>query len=200
VSLLSLDIGVATRAMPSTDCAPCGDVGFTLERNGRYLLGLIDGLGHGDKARQISDLGREEVLKCNLEAPLDVIMLGMIEKFRGDRGFVIMLCRIAPASNSVEYCGIGNITGRLFNQSDDRTLISGRGIVGQYSATPRSRVLEFSEGSVLLLHSDGISSNLRTAEVKAALSGVSQDAAEHFIEVYARDKDDAGVVVAKGIK
>ena len=166
------------------------------ESNGRHLLALIDGLGHGPKANKVAEEASEEIQRRDPDEPLDRMMQGLIERFRGGRGFVAVLCRIDAGSDALDFCGIGNIVARLFDGTE-RTLLSGPGIVGQHSARPAARRLDFPPGAILLMHTDGISSHLGRSELSETLGGSAQETAERMIEQHARPADDAGVVIAR---
>lgn len=194
----AVDIGIAMRAMPSTDDAPSGDLGLVRQIDSRQLLALVDGLGHGRNAHEIASQACAEIERRDPEEPLDRMMEALMRRFRGGRGFVAVLCRIDPASDALEFCGIGNVNGRLFNGTE-RTLLSGPGIVGQQSARPVARRLDFPPGAVLLLHTDGISSHLKPSELAESFDGTAQEAADRMIEQHARPSDDAGVVIARRV-
>lgn len=192
----SLAIGIATRPIPDGIDAPCGDVALQKSEDGRSLLMLIDGLGHGAKAHYVAERARADVESAEPDQPLDALMTGLAERFRGTRGFVAAMCRIDPDAHRLEFCGIGNITTRLLGATE-QTLLSGLGIVGQNCTRPSVRVESFMPSSVLLMHSDGISSMLRPSELAPALKGNAQAAAERMLDRFARPEDDAGVIVAR---
>lgn len=194
-----IEIGIAVRTIPDGENAPCGDVAFISEVNGRPFVALIDGLGHGEKANEVAEQAREHLEAGNQDQPLDETMSELANRFRGSRGFVAALARIDAEAGLIEFCGIGNITARLFTNAEKRVL-SGPGIVGQYSARPAAKELPFPIGARLLLHTDGISSNLRLDELMPVLDGPAQSAAQNMLTHFARPDDDAGVALVRRIK
>ena len=194
-----LDIAVSTRPMPAEPTGLCGDVGLVRQADGRPLLALIDGLGHGPKAHEVAESARAEIERQDSDMPVDELMQVLIDRFRGGRGFVAALCRIDIRAGELEFCGIGNINALLFSQGH-RMLPSGQGIVGQYSARPRVQRFGFSAGAVVLLHTDGISSRLRFEDFEEILAGTAQESADRMVERHGRDDDDAAVVIARRLR
>lgn len=191
-----IEVGIATRAMPSSDDAPCGDVGLETMHGERRLVGLIDGLGHGERASAIAEKARTAVLGQQENTPLDDVFADLDRTFRGDRGFVAALCRVDGQDGQLEFCGIGNITTRLFSDRE-HTLLSGNGIVGQYMTRPRARSMPFPAGSFLVMHSDGMSSHLHAKQLLDHRGQAAPDAALTLLDEHARPNDDCGVVVLR---
>mgnify|MGYP001122914050 CR=1 FL=1 len=191
-----VDVGIATRAMPGDSEQPCGDVGFFCRDGATVLVGLIDGLGHGPKANDVAERARNAVTFRLSNEPLEKIFEQLTELFRADRGFVAAICRVNPQAETLEFSGIGNITSRLFRDGET-TLLSGSGIVGQYSQRPKSKTISFPQGSFLVLHTDGLSSHLHARQLLEHRHESADQAAHALLEQHARSTDDCGVVVIR---
>lgn len=192
-----IEVGIATRALPGDTEAPCGDIGFTNLRGDRRLAGLIDGLGHGERAHDIATRAREAIEhRVGDDESLSQIFERIDQTFRGDRGFVAALCSANARTGKLEFCGIGNITTRLFTDHET-TLLSGQGIVGQHSARPKLRMMPFPLGGYLVLHTDGMSSHLHAEQLLEHRHRTAAQAAGALLETHARSNDDCGVVVVR---
>jgi hypothetical protein len=156
------------------------------------MVAVIDGLGHGREAHRASDLIREKfVSKADL--PLDTLINQAHYAARGSRGVVLGIAKADTEKNRLWFSGIGNIEGFLLQKNAKKSLISFGGIVGHNIRNPRIFEFEFNVGDHICLYSDGITS--RWKEEDLDWNEHPQKNAEYIVNHYARQNDDATVVI-----
>ena len=189
----ALRVGAASRPFPGE--TENGDA-WTIQRHGdRTRLTVIDGLGHGPDAaaaagRAVAALeGRPEL------DPVRALEL-CHQALQGSRGAAMAVALVDPAAGTLTYAGVGNVEARLVQNGAEERLISYRGIVG--SALPRPRAFErpLAAPWLLLVHSDGVSARAKLPD--DALAAEAGSVAAAVLEGWARQSDDATVVVLKG--
>src|SRR5690606_14957026 len=84
-------------------------------------------------------------------------LTGIDAALKSSRGAAAAVALVDPEAESVTYCGIGNIAAGIFGAGRDRRLVSMNGILGGASHRMMEFEYEWSEGAVLLVHSDGVS-------------------------------------------
>ena len=188
-----LEIGAASRPLPGEN--KNGDAFFISHlSSARVLAAVIDGLGHGREAHEVSQAG----LKCledNPDLPLDLLMVRLHKIMQGTRGATVGLSHIDTEKDRISFLGIGNISARHIRSDEKHALISLGGIVGHKMRTLRVFEHEFIRGDVLALYSDGISSDWQYNS--SLWTKHAQLAAEEILHRFARDRDDATTLIIK---
>ncbi len=174
-----------------------GDAPVVVFFPGGALLGLIDGLGHGPEA---ATAARAAVAR--LEAAPDQPVLKLInlchEALRSTRGAVMSLAAIDAARGELTWAGVGNAEALLHRADPAHTpgrerILLRSGVVGYQLPPLRATSLPIFPGDVLVFASDG----LRHDFGEEAPFGTPDEMAQHLLGAYARDSDDASVLVAR---
>jgi serine/threonine protein phosphatase PrpC len=184
------------------------------------LLGVIDGLGHGEFARLAAESARQFV-ETHYDQPLDALFRGVARTCRSTRGVVMALARFDfgaeisgfrgnnPTSLQPEiekrkpgiklsFGSIGNIEMRVRGKHEPMNFIVRRGVLG--GSAPKVVVTEhaWDLDSLMVLHSDG----LRTHWIWEDFPGLDTQSAgviaQQLLSALAKEDDDATVVVVKG--
>ena len=171
----------------------CGDA-WTVRRTPTGMMVLVvDGLGHGAPAHEASGAALEVFQKSALGKPaemMDVIHRGM----RATRGASAAVVGIDTESQTIASSGIGNIAGVVLSQESARHLVSMNGTLGHEIRKIREFSYPWTSHSLLILHSDGVSSRWDLA----TYPGLSQKPLSLIAGVLYRDRgrerDDATVV------
>jgi hypothetical protein len=155
---------------------------------------VIDGLGHGPLAAEAANRARSIFLEAADRSMLDIMQACHIA-LRGGRGAVVSIVSVTP--EKVSFMGVGNVEGRLWDGLRQQRLVAARGIVG--STLPTLHIEEYALGETwaLVLFTDGISDRFDIAAVVAQATD-AQSSATAILGGYARDTDDATVIVAFG--
>jgi serine/threonine protein phosphatase PrpC len=193
---LRVDAGMATRPILGEASDVCGDMGLLRPTASGLFAAMFDGLGHGVLAQAVAREACDHLNQIDPDVALDAIMLSLQKQLRGGRGCVAALCRVDAAGGCLEFCGLGNIATRIVGATS-ATLVPQGGIVGQVASAPRVQQRELAADSVVVMHSDGISSRIGSAGLGRLLQGEPQAAAERLVAAFGRDSDDAGCVVIR---
>lgn len=118
---------------------------------------LVDGLGHGFEACEAAILAVKS-FKENLHLSPSSILKIMHTSLRGSRGAVGAVAKIDLEKGLLHYSGLGNITGLVYSDRERRHLVSLNGTLGYEAPKTLDVTAPWVTGSVLVMHSDGISS------------------------------------------
>ncbi len=175
---------------------PVSGDGYFIKRFTDYeVFAVIDGLGHGTKAHEVTERCLE-LLDSHGNEPLDVIVERCHNGLRHTRGAAIALARVMRASLLLEHISIGNVETRVYNTPSPVRPYCFNGTLGMnMEASARVSSYPLSRGAVVVMCSDGITSKF---DVPAGLSGESpQQITEHIFKNYIRGTDDATVLTGK---
>ena len=189
------DVGVASAPKPGVE--ENGDSFVIVTRGHRLLVGVIDGVGHGGLAHVASSTARRYV-EGHADQPLEAIMRGTARACRGTRGVVMALARLDWRAETLEFCSIGNIEARVEGGPKPESFIVRRGILGVNSPEARATMQPMDRRSVLVMHSDGVATHWEHGSAERLLALPASEAAAGILARYARETDDATVIVVKG--
>ena len=195
LSACPLDIGVATRAKPGFDLN--GD-DFVIRRWGeRVLVGVIDGLGHGEPANRAARAARQYV-EGHYDLPLGQLFAGTGIACRATRGCVMALARFDWGQDQLEFASVGNIEVRVLSHGGPYNFCVRRGIVGLNAPEAKVTRHPWARGDLLLLHSDGLPARWRWEDFPDLTGKPASQIAQRLLHALAKDLDDATVLVVKG--
>ena len=159
------------------------------DAQGRNLIAVIDGLGHGPEAQAASLAGLRYLTEVALDKPFEELMLELHEAMRGTRGAAGTVC-ISSGFNLVA-CSVGNVELRPIRA--DIPLISSAGILGVRVQKFRICRATLKSACRLVLFSDGLTNPTSIPEYQ----GVSpQLACDGILQRHRRTYDDATVLIA----
>jgi anti-sigma regulatory factor (Ser/Thr protein kinase) len=186
--------GVWTRSHPGEDVN--GDAYFIRTRNRSTLLVVIDGLGHGQGAKEAADVALDALDEWQGE-PLDELLHSAHDALRSTRGAVIGAAIIDEAKARFHFAGVGNIMVRVFNAPEHISPISTNGTLGARLGQLRVWTYTWSPGATLIMASDGVSASWDIESYPGLLGRCPQLLAGVLMRDYGRDADDATVLVAR---
>ncbi|RZA25765.1 MAG: serine/threonine protein kinase [Proteobacteria bacterium] len=163
-----------------------------------YSYALVsDGLGHGLEAHNASKRAAQAFREGLGKAPgeiLSLIHLALI----GSRGAAVAVARINAPNTVLEYSGIGNISGHIFNRDGIKSLISRDGIVGQNARKFETLSYPWTNQSTLIMFSDGLGSKTRIEpdQYPGLDYHTPHVIAARLLRTYIRGRDDASILVA----
>lgn len=173
----------------------CGDTGTVMIRGRECFLALVDALGHGSRAREIAVLAEEYFLGHGDDGPAEIIR-GLHKHLEMTRGAVAAACRLHLDTGLLRYCGIGNISLRIFG-SRPRKLNFREGILGYMIPPAIEKQEKLEPGEILILASDGIREHYEPAEYPDILMGNARQIAESFMKKLRKEIDDASCIALR---
>jgi anti-sigma regulatory factor (Ser/Thr protein kinase) len=189
-----LEFGIATR--PCFARTPNGDAFVSIFWGDNGLTGIIDGLGHGPAAHQAAETARSYI-DSHFEQPLDIIFQGVGRACSGGRGVVMALARFDWACLQLTFASVGNIEARVWNTVEPISFVVRRGILGVHAPKPVVTKHRWGPESVMVLHSDGLSSRWRWEDCPEILKSTPAAAAAAMLRRFGKNTDDVTVVVVR---
>jgi anti-sigma regulatory factor (Ser/Thr protein kinase) len=187
---------VAAHSTPKLGQVECGDA-WAFARAGRWQrVCVADGLGHGPLAASASAQAME-IFRAAPEgdSPADILKRAHVG-LKGTRGVVMGIAAIDAKAGKSCFAGVGNIAGVLHAGGKFQHLLSIDGVVGYNMRTPRDHALPWADDGVVVLASDGLSTRWNLANYPGLLSRHPVLVASVLHRDFARDNDDATVLVA----
>ncbi len=174
----------------------CGDAWAIEHPDGRPVLLLADGLGHG---RLAADAGSAAVaaFRKSADLPAPRALERVHAALRPTRGAAVAIAEATEVEEGVRYAGIGNISGVLLGSPSVRRMVSMPGIAGHEARTIRGFDYQWTAGTLLVMHSDGLASHWDLADYPGLAQRHPALVAGVLYRDFARGRDDAAVLVAR---
>jgi anti-sigma regulatory factor (Ser/Thr protein kinase) len=186
--------GAWSRPHPGEELS--GDAYFIRERGRQKLLAVIDGLGHGQGAKEAADVAVEQ-LDDWMGEPLNELLQALHEALRPTRGAVAGVAVIDQQAGRFHYSGVGNILVRVFNAPEHTSPVSTNGTLGARLGQVRVWSYDWSPAATLVMASDGLSASWDIGSYPGLLERSPQLLAGVLMRDYGRHADDATVLVAR---
>ena len=140
----------------------CGDSWAACEREGKTLLIVADGLGHGTQAATAS----REAVRVFLERaglPPAELIRAIHDALRDTRGAAVAVAEADPARSLVTFAGLGNIAGAVIppGVGKAQNLVSHNGTAGHEMRKVQEFTYAWTPEAALVLHSDGLATHWR---------------------------------------
>ena len=191
VNNVKVDYFVAEKPLESVN----GDTAFVDVEQEQMFLGIVDGAGHGPEAHSIAQASRA-FLEENKSTELPALVQALHEKLRGTRGGVAIVGKLDFEWLQLRYVGVGNIVLRKFGVVMKREITQG-GVIGYHVRTPQERMLQLSLGDVVVMHTDGITSQSGIEDYPQILRDDAKTIANKLLEKFSKNDDDATCLVIR---
>lgn len=162
------------------------------------LVMSCDGLGHGPMAALASQAAVKAFRTASGRTP-ELVMEEVHRALRGTRGAAVAVARLEP-DGRVLFCGVGNISACLVTPVSRANLLSHPGIVGHQVRQQRTYEHQMPAGGSLVMHSDGLSERWVPGDLAGLLHHPPALVAAALLRHAGTRRDDASVVVAKGVR
>ena len=187
---------VGAIALPAPGEVVCGDSWSAAQDGGRAGVMIADGLGHGPFAMEASKAAVAVFDTDPLGTPSGVVAR-MHPPLRLTRGAAVLMATLDGDSETISFCGAGNIAGRLISGVVDRSIASQLGTVGVQIPRLKDTQCEWPAHAVFVLHSDGLTTRWSLGAALGILQHHPTVIAAWLIRDHCRGPDDATVVVLK---
>ena len=189
----ALEVGAVS--VPRRGEEVCGDgwaVDLAVERT---TLLVVDGLGHGIGAAEAS---RAAVRSFRAVSGRDVErQIGELDlALRHTRGAAAAVARVEPGG-AVRYCGAGNTSGSVYGPDSHVHMVSQPGTLGHVAPRPRAFDYRVGRGALIVMHTDGISARWSLDAYPGLAQRHPSLIAAVLYRDFARESDDATVLVAR---
>lgn len=188
-----VDWGVSETALAGNECN--GDGYIARQFGHRFLIAVVDGLGHGKEAAEASFIAVNAL--NNIVSPEDPVALvkQCHQALKGSRGVVLSMAVFDAGAGSMTWLGIGNVEGVLMRGNGTKeTLFLFQGILGYNLPSVRPWTIPVSEGDTVVLATDGVrrgfSEDINPFDPPVRI-------ARMIMEKHIRKTDDALVLAAR---
>lgn len=170
----------------------CGDA-WAIKDN---RIMVCDGLGHGHAANAASQRARHIFLNHDPRTSVVELMERLHEALLTTRGGALAIAEIQPAAGQVQFCGVGNIAGKLLD-SPTRSMVSGNGTLGYKVGRFQIFTYPWTPAVALTMASDGLSAKFDVNDYPGLKTRHPAVMAAVLHRDFKRLNDDATVVVVK---
>jgi len=178
-----------------------GDGWSVAARNMSVVVLLVDGLGHGEGAHEVTQTALNVF---SLHPPTDLLdFVHRVHEAVGvTRGAVLGVCTIDAAEDRLTYAGVGNIAGRVLVGGASRSLLSREGTLGTEVPEPTVDVVrdDWAPGAILVLASDGLRSRWDPRAYTGLLEHHPSVVAATLYRDHGRAADDVAVLWVKDMR
>ncbi len=188
------DIGIV--AIPVAGETVSGDAYAVEQHSGHLLFLMVDGLGHGPLAATAS-LEAVRIFRDNKHLATTLIVRALDAALKSTRGAALALADVDLMANEVRYVGVGNIAGVVVSPDKIRSMVSHNGIVGHQLQKVQEFVYPFPPDALLIMHSDGLSSNWKLDQYPGLIASDPGLIAGVLYRDFKRVRDDVAVLVAR---
>ena len=170
----------------------CGDAWQVSSDGESTSVIVVDGLGHGILAAEAAQEGIRAFLANPFAPPRDLMFSASnaMSKTRGGAAACALI-----RGTSLDYAGVGNISGALVAHGKSQGLVSHAGTLGLHARRSHQFNYQRGPGALLVMHSDGLSARWNLREQPDLLTHHPAVIAAVLYRDFGRNRDDATVVV-----
>lgn len=190
---------VASRMTPIRGEIVSGDSWSCLRFGPSLAVAVVDGLGHGPKAAQAAHSAIDAFQRSVRDAGPAMSIELAHQALRSTRGAVMAVACIDPPAQILRFAGLGNISAVVHAQGGSVRLGSTDGTVGYGVRKARESTAAWMPRSTLIMNTDGLSSRWNLSRHPGLLACHPVLIAAVLHRDFARNADDATVVVVRGL-
>lgn len=164
--------------------------------NGKPTLLAVDGSGHGPMAHAAAAMA-VQTFHARLHDNVTLLVEDIHRALAPTRGAAVAVAQIDRARKLVRYVGVGNISAATVSGREVRRMVSNNGTAGHVAPRIREFTYPYSDGDMVLLHSDGLSSRWDLAQYPGLSVSHPSLLAGVLYRDHRRGRDDASVVAMK---
>jgi len=183
-----------------------GDAFWYAEDGPRLWAAVIDGLGFGVPAAEAARLavaclaqdlqeGVGAAASTDADHALTVMMQNCDARLHHTRGAALGLALFDMERGEGRYAGVGNVELRVLNANHHSHPVCLNGIVGAGLRKVRVEKFSYAPGSLILMHSDGLSSHF-DLEASQYTGRPLEEIGEHLIAAHSK-KDDMTLLLMR---
>jgi anti-sigma regulatory factor (Ser/Thr protein kinase) len=174
----------------------CGDRWQTQSRPSGVSMLVADGLGHGLHAADASMAAVGAFVASPMREPSEALER-IHQALRHTRGAAAAIADVRSAERVVRFAGVGNIVGAICGTTATRQTVCHTGTLGHRAQYFRDYTYPWEQGSVLVMHSDGLSAHWSLDSYPGLRARHPALIAATLYRDLARERDDVTVLVAR---
>ena len=188
-------VGVIQASKPGQEV--CGDAWGLHKSSEQKTLLLADGLGHGPDAAKASGAAVEILNRYPKLGPLELVESVHLA-LRSTRGAAVAIAKLDENRRNVTFAGLGNVSGLICAHGEPaRHMVSTNGTAGAEARHIREFTYPWPEGSLVILHSDGIGTHWNLNDYPGLSMRDPALVAGVIYRDHVRGNDDATILVSR---
>ena len=195
-SAASLGFTLGLTSRPLSGEAVSGDAWAVRLGETAAVIMIADGLGHGLSAADASRAAVDAFNGSNEQSPANLVQ-AIHGALRGTRGAAVAVASVDFSEARVRFAGLGNIAGTVITSSKSHAMVSHNGTAGHEARHIREFLYPWTEESIIVMHSDGLSTNWNPEAFPGLHRQHPSVIAALLYRDAARERDDACVIVGK---
>ncbi|HZY79567.1 MAG TPA: ATP-binding protein [Cyclobacteriaceae bacterium] len=193
------DVDIQCLMVPKPPEEVCGDGCAVVNSPSKVKIIFGDGLGHGKHAKEAIDAACRYFITCGEDDPVDILR-GIHDNVRRTRGLVASVAVLDKATNEWKFCGIGNISTRLYTGIEYRNYMSYNGTIGlNIPKSMNSTPCKSERNQHLIMCSDGLTTRWDLNRYPSVFKHEQMILAAALYKDFSRGHDDASILIAKVI-
>ncbi len=189
-------LAVGAISVPLRGEPVCGD-GWAIRRSGSGAwFMVVDGLGHGSFAADAAREAERVFAESGSDSPA-IILNDVHDALKKTRGAAAAIAYVNQERQTLCFAGLGNISATLATAQSSRGIASHNGTLGHQMHRMQEFNLPWNHDSVLIMHSDGLSSRWDLSESRGIWSRHPSLIASVLYRDFAKERDDVTVLVAR---
>jgi anti-sigma regulatory factor (Ser/Thr protein kinase) len=189
-----LEVGAATRSYKQQP--ENGDALVIRQWEDNALLGVIDGLGHGQFAQKAAQAARHYVDK-HFDQDLKHLFRGAARACSATRGVVMALAHFTLSRRTFSVASVGNVEVVAIDGPQMTRIMPRRGVVGFNAPPPLLEERPWNQDSVLVMHTDGLKSRWHPDDFPGFRTDAPDVLARRLLTTLGKMEDDATVLIAR---
>ena len=181
---------------PKPGEARSGDGWTSLALADATVLMVCDGLGHGPKAAKAARAA-EQAFTAAGSTDLEATIHKLDEDLRPTRGAAVALAALPVTGASLEFLGVGNISGYLRSGSREQRTVSFEGVIGRGDFRVRRMSYEVEDPFLAVFATDGLATRWDLSHYRGLIGREPITIAAVLYRDFRRIRDDCTVVVAR---
>ena len=177
-----------------------GDAVIVEEREKWVFMAIVDALGHGVKAHEVSRVARA-YLEQYWSQDVRRTMQLLDRHLRDSLGAAVGLGVIDLETNQLTYTGVGNTVIRILRRqakpAKSTQLYSAAGIVGSYIRDSAEQKIQLHSSDLILMYSDGIKERFDLQEYPSIFTDDVMTISKKLVRKYGKNYDDATCIALK---
>ncbi|MBW4494761.1 MAG: SpoIIE family protein phosphatase [Oscillatoria princeps RMCB-10] len=190
------DLEIGAVCLPKAGEQECGDAWAFSRHQGRNLILVADGLGHGPAAAAASSEAAR-IFQQSAGLPLEEIAKAAHAALRPTRGAALAIAEVSPNLQAVRFVGVGNIAGAIVTAQGSRSLVSYNGTIGYEITKIKEFVFPWPQNALLVMHSDGLATQWRLDRYAGLAAKHPSLIAGVLYRDFKRGRDDVTVLIAR---
>ena len=189
-------LDIAGFTVPFRGERACGDAIDWVQNDGRYVVLLVDGLGHGLPAADAAEEAVHVFQKHSTEPPREILAF-IHDALKKTRGAAACVAEIRPLAGTLTFAGVGNTSAVVLSAALSRNLISHNGTLGHVLSRIQEFKVEWPTDAILIMHSDGLQTRWDLSRYPGLAARSPGVIAGVLFRDFRRERDDASILVIK---